>query len=345
MQHKICSASQKTHSIGQNQVDTLVQKGLGLEESRPVVLITGGSGLIGTSLAIKLAAMGCEVRILGRSLKNLPSTTTNKLESGQGVITAWAWNPAANQIDRAAMDGITHAVNLAGAGIAERAWTPLRRKELLESRTISAHYLKQILTEAPQPSVLRIVTASAIGFYPSGEDLAVESGLRGQGFLAELTEAWEESTRPLESIAPLTTLRIGLVLSNRGGLLGPLLPITRLGLGASIGDGRQWMSWIHEDDMVRLIVHALFAPHWVSGVYNAVAPLPRRHLDFMRDLATAVHRPLWLSVPGWPLRWIMGERADLILRGVKASSQKIMDAGFTFRYPDLSQALSDLLIR
>jgi NAD dependent epimerase/dehydratase family enzyme len=116
-----------------------------------------------------------------------------------------------------------------------------------------------------------------------------------------------------------------------------------MGLGASMGNGRQWMSWIHEEDTVRLIVHALFASDWTPGIYNAVAPLPRRHVEFMRTLAAAVHRPLWLSLPGWPLRWIMGERAELILNGVKASSQKTMDAGFRYKHPELDGALTNLL--
>jgi uncharacterized protein (TIGR01777 family) len=308
-----------------------------------IVLITGGSGLIGSALANQLATMDCEVRILGRLPHKSPSKPFKSLNTSRGSIKAYSWNPAIGQIDRTALEGITHVVNLAGAGIADRAWSTDRRKELLESRTMSAGFLKQILREAPYPPVQRIVTASAIGYYPSGENLAVESGPRGTGFLAELTEAWEQSTQPLEEIAPLTTLRIGLVLSQQGGLLAPLLPPTRLGLGASIGNGRQWMSWIHQEDMVRLIAHALLEPAWIPGIYNAVAPLPRRHLDFMRALASALHRPLWLSIPGWPLRWIMGERADLILHGVKASSQKAMDAGFTFRHPDLAPALNDLL--
>jgi uncharacterized protein (TIGR01777 family) len=236
-------------------------------------------------------------------------------------------------------------VNLAGAGIADQSWTKQRRKELLESRTLSAIFLKELLSGQPQGSVHRIVTASAIGFYPSGEDLADESSPQGQGFLSMLTQAWEQSTEPLNTIAPLTTLRIGLVLSARGGLLGPLLPVTRLGLGATLGNGRQWMSWIHERDMVHLITHALFSPGWSPGIYNAVAPLPRRHLEFMRSLADAVHRPLWLAAPAWPLRLIMGERADLILNGIKASSQKTMDAGFTFTYPDLKPALKNLLYK
>lgn len=320
-----------------------------LPHNRPVVLISGGSGLIGTALANHLAEMGCEARILGRQGKNQPMRNP-KVPSARGVelaspgkITHWAWNPSLGQVDKAALEGVSHVVNLAGAGIAEKAWTTLRRKELYESRTRSAAFLKQILAERPQGSVERIVTASAIGYYPTGEDLAIESSPRGQGFLALLTQAWEQSTEPLNAIAPLTTLRIGLVLSARGGLLGPLLPMTRLGLGASMGNGRQWMSWIHEEDMVRMIAHALFTPNWSPGIYNAVAPLPRRHLEFMHSLSNAVHRPLWLAVPAWPLRWIMGERADLILNGVKASSQKTMDAGFTFSYPDLHPALMNLL--
>ncbi|MFM7748646.1 MAG: TIGR01777 family oxidoreductase [Bacteroidota bacterium] len=320
-----------------------------LPQNRPVVLISGGSGLIGTALANHLADKGCEARILGRQGKSQPMRNPKEPSARMvegatpGKITYWAWNPVLGEVDRAALEGVTHVVNLAGAGIAEKAWTTRRRKELLESRTLSAIFLKQILAERPQGAIERIVTASAIGYYPTGEDLAVESSPRGQGYLAMLTQAWEQSTEHLNAIAPLTTLRIGLVLSARGGLLGPLLPVTRLGLGASMGNGRQWMSWIHEEDMVRLIAHALFAPNWSPGIYNAVAPLPRRHLEFMRSLAEAVHRHLWLAVPAWPLRWIMGERADLILNGVKASSQKTMDAGFTFSYPDLSPALKNLL--
>lgn len=313
-------------------------------ERQPVVLITGGSGLLGTALAGRLAAMGCEARILGRSLPNKqPARSSNRISAQGGMITTRTWNPATGQLDRQALEGVTHVVNLAGAGIADQAWTKARRRELLESRTQSAEFLRQTLSDSKGPSVQRIVTASAIGYYATGEDLAVETANPGGGFLAELTEAWEHSTGPLVSIAPLTTLRIGLVLSARGGLLGPILPLTRLGLGTSMGTGRQWMSWIHEDDMVRLMIHALFTSNWTPGIYNAVAPLPRRHVEFMRTLAATLHRPLWLSMPSWPLRCILGERADLILRGVKASSQKTMDAGFHYKHPELFAALTNLL--
>lgn len=303
-----------------------------------VVLIAGGSGLIGTALSQYLLDLGAQVRILSRS-------APTKAVSGSNP-TYFSWDPRSAVMDPAALQGVTHVVNLAGSGIADKAWTPARRKDLLLSRTQSVDCLAAALQRASEQGatpVQRIVTASAIGYYANGEAVATEQSPMGSGFLAELTSEWEKHSAPLGTWAPLTTLRIGLVLSARGGLLGPLLPVTSLGLGACIGSGQQWMSWIHEKDMVRLIVHALFTPEWSSGVYNSVAPLPRRHLGFMRSLAKALHRPLWMALPGWPLRWIMGPRSALILEGVLASSQKSQDQGFVYDFPDLDVALNDLL--
>ena len=323
-----------------------MQHKIHLEPSEAVVLVSGGSGLIGTALAKRLAAAGAEVRILGRSTAGAPKSGGE--QSGKtaktGRIRYFSWNPSAGTVDREALPNLTHLVNLAGAGIADKPWTLSRKSELWSSRTQSTEFLrKTLLDQGMQEGGLRsIVTASAVGYYRTGEELATETSPRGQGFLAELTEAWEQSSGKLAALGPLTTLRIGLVLSGQGGLLGPLLPVTKLGLGAAMGTGRQWMSWIHMDDLVELTVHALFHPGWQAGTYNAVAPLPRRHLSFMRCLASSLHRPLWLAVPAWPLRLAMGERSSLILEGVKASSQKVQDAGFVFQHPDLEGALHRL---
>lgn len=303
-----------------------------------VVLITGGTGLIGSALTMELLRIGAEVRILTRSPKDARS-------SSKESVGYFGWNPATGTMDEKALNGVTHVVNLAGAGIADRAWTPNRRRELLLSRTQSAECLALALQKAAQngtSSVERILTASAIGFYNPGEALATEESPAGSGFLAEVTQAWEQSSARLADWAPLTTLRIGLVLSAQGGLLQPLIPVTRLGLGACMGTGRQWMSWIHEKDLTRLLLYALLEPGWPSGTINAVAPLPRRHLGFMQALAKSLNRPLWMAVPAWPLRWVLGPRSSLILEGVLASSQKAQDLGFTYEFPDLDSALQDL---
>ncbi|NBW32954.1 MAG: TIGR01777 family protein [Cytophagia bacterium] len=320
------------------QQNTLSKIPVPSSPSPPIVLIAGGSGLIGTALCKHLVTMGAQVRILSRSAKTKAAPTSNP--------SFYFWNPQTAEIDDNALTGVTHLVNLAGAGIADKAWTKARRLELLWSRTQSADCLAAALQKASEKaptSVQRIVTASAIGFYTPGEVLATEESPGGSGFLAELTGEWEKHSAALGAWAPLTTLRIGLVLSPHGGLLAPLLPMTRLGLGACIGSGRQWMSWIHEKDMVRLIMHSLFDPEWPSGIFNAVAPLPRRHLGFMRSLAKALQRPLWIALPGWPLRLLMGPRSTLLLEGVLASSQKVQNQGFAFEYPELDQALHNLI--
>ncbi|MFZ9680216.1 MAG: TIGR01777 family oxidoreductase [Bacteroidia bacterium] len=303
-----------------------------------VVLITGGTGLIGTALSKEMIRRGAEVRILTRSTRDIRKPLT-------GTLRYFGWNPSTGIMDAEALLGVTHIVNLAGAGIADRAWTPARRRELLLSRTQSAECLALALQKTAQngdSTIERIITASAIGFYAQGENLATEESPAGSGFLAEITQAWEQSSAGLAAWAPLTTLRIGLVLSAEGGLLKPLIPVTRLGLGACIGSGRQWMSWIHEKDLVRLILHALLEPSWPSGTINAVAPLPRRHLGFMQALAKSLNRPLWIALPSWPLRWVLGDRSSLILEGVLASSQKVQDLGFSFEYPELNGALQEL---
>ena len=199
-----------------------------------VVLIAGGSGLIGTALSQYLLDLGAQVRILSRS-------APTKAVSGSNP-TYFSWDPRSAVMDPAALQGVTHVVNLAGSGIADKAWTPARRKDLLLSRTQSVDCLAAALQRASEQGatpVQRIVTASAIGYYANGEAVATEQSPMGSGFLAELTSEWEKYSAPLGTWAPLTTLRIGLVLSARGGLLGPLLPVTSLGLGACIGSGQQ----------------------------------------------------------------------------------------------------------
>jgi uncharacterized protein (TIGR01777 family) len=223
------------------------------------------------------------------------------------------------------------------------AWAKARKRELVESRIGTTRDLVAWMGERPQrPEVL--VNASAIGWYGTDDDATfTETAPMGADFPAILCGAWErEAAAAALAGIRVCRLRIGLVLGREGGMLRSLLPSYRLGMGGRIGDGRQWLSWIHRDDVVELIVRALADPGF-DGVLNATAPEPVRQVDFARVMAKALHRPALLRLPGLPLRLAMGEMSSLLLEGQRVLPQRALDLGFVYRFPTLDRALEDLL--
>lgn len=302
------------------------------------ILLTGATGLVGTALVKRLAHMGHTVSILSRNAK--------RAQESLGVpLTAHDWNPESNAAPaRAFLEGlrVDAVVHLAGESVAAGRWTVARKRAILESRQLGTRNLVQTLLGLPperRPSVL--VSASAVGIYglsPHGE--VTEESLPADDFLAQVCQVWESEARKAES-AGLRTVqgRIGVVLSSEGGALAQMLPIFRAGAGGPQGSGRQWMSWIHIEDLVSAIVHAIETES-LSGAVNWVSPHPVTNREFARALGLALRRPAFLRTPGIVLKAVFGEMAGAILGGQKVSAQKLLSSGFEFKFADLSAALA-----
>jgi len=293
------------------------------------VLVAGGSGFIGSRLVERLQAEGHRVRLL---------TRTPRAEHHFG------WNPADGQIDDEAVRGADVVINLAGAGIAEKRWTPERKKLIISSRVDSARVLGQAfrrLQHLPQA----YLAASAIGYYGnSGERLMTENDPPAdQGFLSTSTIAWEQATETIAAMGIRTvTLRIGIVLEQSGGALREIIRPLRWGIGAYFGDGQAWYSWIHRDDVCRMFLWAMDTTG-AEGIYNAAAPNPVRNRELVRATARAMgRRALPMPAPVLALRVLLGEMADVVLNSTRVSADKVRQEGFSFQFPTLEEALADI---
>jgi uncharacterized protein (TIGR01777 family) len=287
------------------------------------VLITGGTGFIGQALQKYLAKAGHEVRILSR-------------KSG--------WDVVNQTIDPRVLDGIDAIVHLAGAGIAEKRWTHTRKQELISSRVDSTKLIAHAL-QTEKHQVHTFISASAIGFYgaDSGQKICTETTESGADFLAECTRAWENSVDEMTGLR-VVKLRIGLVMDREGGIFLVLSQPIRFFAGFILGSGTQGQSWIHREDLVKMFAHVLTDAR-ASGVYNAVAPEPLSHAAMTREIAGALHRPVWWPhVPAFMLRLMLGEMACLVTGGNFVSAEKIQkELGFTFTYKRFSEAIKQLV--
>jgi uncharacterized protein len=296
------------------------------------VLITGASGLIGTLLTNHLLQKGYPVIHLGREARQKP-------------VPCFQWNIEKQTMDPRALDQVTSIIHLAGAGVADERWSAKRKREILESRTRSTQLLFNTLNTT-RHQVKNFVSASAIGYYgfEDNEKLFTEDDEPGRDFLAAVVKAWEAEIDQIEKLAVrVVKIRIGIVLSNRGGALPEMARPVRFGFGAPLASGKQMMSWIHEDDLIQIFLMALETEN-MRGAFNAVAPAPVSNAAFTKTLAQFLKRPLWVPpVPGFVLKGLLGEMADLVINGSRISSQKISNTGFRFAFPDLDTALSNLL--
>lgn len=298
------------------------------------VLITGASGLLGTHLTRSLNHKGYDVVWLVRDPSKIRVPG----------VRAFRWSPDDEFIDPAAFEQVDAVVHLAGANVGESRWTPKRKKEILESRTLGTALLAKTLgTISNQVRV--VVSASATGYYgnhPAGMVMQ-EIAPPGQDFLAGVTAAWESAAARLKSAERrLVMLRLGVVLSMAGGAVPKLALPIRLMVGAPVGSGKQMISWIHLEDACALILFAI-ENQSMQGVYNAAAPEAVSNADFTHALARVLHKPLWLpNVPAFMLRLLLGEMAEMVLGGVAVSSEKVQQSGFHFSFPNLTIALHNL---
>lgn len=299
------------------------------------VLITGATGLVGKELVAQLREKGYGVHYL--------TTSKNKIQHLEDY-RGFFWDPSKNEIDTACFKDVQAIVNLAGATIAKR-WTPSYKKEIQQSRMGSLAALKAGLAAVDDHQVEYLLSASATGIYPDSltELYTEQTETPPKGFLAETVELWESAAREFISMRiPTGILRIGLVLARDGGALPEIVKPVRLGIGAPLGSGNQWQSWIHIEDLARMMVFSL--EERLEGVYNAVGPNPVTNKKLTQEIARILRKPLWLpKVPSWVLSTVLGEMSQLLTEGQRVSSEKMAMEGFAFNYINVHQALEEIL--
>jgi len=297
------------------------------------ILISGGSGLVGAALTSAARADGHTVCHLVR-----PGGQT-----AQGDVR---WNPLAAQVDVPAMEGFDAVVHLSGASIAGERWSSKRKNVLRSSRLDSTRVLVDALTHLNRPPSV-FICASATGYYGNrGDEVLTESSGYGNDFLAILCRAWEgEAARAAAAGIRTVITRFGVVLSAHGGALPRMLTPFKFGAGGRLGSGKQWMSWIALEDVVRVLRTAIDDARW-NGPVNLVSPEPVRNSEFTRVLASVLHRPAIFPAPAFALRLALGEMADaLLLSSQRALPECLQQYGYAFRYENLEPALHAILVK
>jgi uncharacterized protein len=302
------------------------------------IVVTGGTGFIGRPLCQRLVELGHAVSALTRD----PATARARLAPPVSVI-GWQGSRGATGELMTALGNAEVVINLAGAPIAKGRWTEQTKDRLRRSREGMTSALVDALAKLRARPVL-LISASAIGYYgPRQDEPLREDAPSGAGFLASLCREWEAAARAAERLGVRVVLpRIGVVLGKNGGALARMLPVFRLGLGGPLGNGTQWLSWIHLDDLIELLLFLL--DQAVGGPVNATAPHPVTNEEFSRVLGQTLERPVWLRTPAFVLKLLLGQMAEeLLLTGQRVLPARAEAMGFRFRYPTLSEALHAIL--
>lgn len=298
---------------------------------KDIILITGAGGLIARELAKKLENE-YSVRFLTRKKKH-----SNEFE----------WNIKEKTIDDTAFKGVSHIIHLAGANISEKRWTDERKKELISSRVDSANLIVKTLQEK-KIKLKSFISASGINYYgtKTTDTIFTENDGPGNDFLSEVVVLWERAADQFkdQNLAErVVKVRTAVVLSEKDGALKKMLPTIKMGIGSALGSGKQYMPWIHIDDICSIYEFALKNPD-VDGAFNAVSPQHTTNENLTKKIAEVLKKPLFMpNVPGFVLKLIFGELSDALLEGSRASAEKIQKAGFQFKFPDLKNALENLL--
>ena len=306
------------------------------------LLLTGCTGFIGRELIPLLIKEGHSLTVISRQTKGRLNTIVK--DSDIKVIKmnpaeSSSWDKEEIQNSLKSCEGV---INLAGEPIAEKRWTTDHCKEITNSRIeTTKNLIKNLRNLRKPPKVL--INASAIGFYGSHSQTEfTEENIQGDDFLANLCKEWEFTAKNKPRATRLLIVRIGIVLAKDGGALGKMLPIFRAGLGGPIGDGKQWMSWIHRTDLCKLINESVKNSAW-SGVVNGVAPNPVRMNEFSSSLGQVLGRPSLLAVPGPILKLILGDGARVVLEGQNVQSQRLNKLKFKFSFPTINDAFQAIL--
>jgi uncharacterized protein (TIGR01777 family) len=299
------------------------------------IVITGGTGLIGRSLAEQMAGEGHEVIVLSRNPSRAKDFLPGVMLVQWDAQSAEGWSQWA--------DGADAIVNLAGAGLADWLWTKSRKQILVDSRVKAGEAVSSAVAMVERkPRV--VIQASAIGYYgPRGDEPVDESQAPGDDFLGQLCQKWEDSSRSVEDHGVRRAIiRTGLVLSLKGGVLPRLLLPIRLFVGGPLGSGKQYYSWIHHEDEIGAI-RFLIEHETAQGAFNLTAPNPQPNAEFMKTVSKAVGRPYWLPVPEFAMRLLIGDMATVVVDGQRAIPTQLERAGFDFHYPSLEGAMEALV--
>lgn len=297
------------------------------------ILITGGTGMIGHRLTELLLAKGHKVSYLSRKKDKLPN------------VEVFQWDIQKGYIEEGALEKADYVVHLAGAGIADERWSDERKKEIIDSRIAPIELINNYLQEK-NIQLKGFISASAIGIYggDTGDVRLDESSVLGNDFLAECTKLWEIHAKKIKNAARIVSIRIGIVLSEKGGALPKLIQPIRLGFGAALGNGKQFMSWIHVDDLCGVFVKAI-EDEKMQGAYNAVAPNPVTNQAMTSVAAKVLNRPLWLpNIPSFALKLVFGEMGIVVTGGNFVLNKRLsQETNFQYKFTNIKDALSDLL--
>lgn len=298
-------------------------------------MIAGATGFIGNELIKKLNKKGHEIVVLTRNLESAKF----RIPVHCKVVT---WDPSSKSIEPSELKGVDAVINLAGENIADGRWSSERKRELINSRVNSVRRLidaMKFMEKKPQS----FVSASAVGFYGDrGDEFLSEDDTKGHGFLSDVCKAWEDEILRANDLGVRTVAyRIGMVLGHDGGALSKILPPFKLGAGGRLGSGAQWMSWVHIEDLVNMLIYAIENPN-INGIYNAVSPNAITNKDFTKTLGRVLNRFTIFPVPKFVLKIALGELSDLLLGSQRVDSKKIRDAGFEFQYAYLEDALKEV---
>lgn len=294
------------------------------------ILITGATGLVGTELKKHLLNKGYEVNTLSRKKSNDPN--------------GFVWDVYKGTIDADCLNGVDAIIHLAGEPVADKKWTNGRKKQIIDSRVKSTELLFRAIKSKPDHQVKSFVSSSAVGFYGDcGDEILTEESPNGYGFLAECCKLWENAVDQGKKLSlRVVKLRTGIVFSRKGGALPQLAQPVKLFAGAPLGTGKQWTPWLHIDDMVEMYIEAIENLK-MENSYNACAPFPVTNSALTKAIAKQLHRPVWpIKVPKKALALLLGERVEAVLMSNNTSAQKILDAGFKFKFTHLEDALKDL---
>ena len=299
------------------------------------VLITGATGLIGKEIVKRCHEHDMSVHYLTTSKEKIKSEPNYK---------GFYWDPKNDTLDANCFEGVDAIINLAGASISKR-WTSSYKREILESRLQSLHCLKNSLSKVKNHHVKQILSASAIGFYPSSLTKYYEETCTkvSPSFLGKVVSAWESAVDEFSELGLLVSkVRVGLVLDDKEGALPEMVKPTKLGMGAAFGSGDQWQSWIHVLDLSKIFVYII--QNELDGVYNGVAPNPITNTELTKAIAKTLHKPLVLpNIPEFLMKLGLGEMHILLYESQRVCSKKIEDAGFDFTYSNIQPALESLL--
>lgn len=297
------------------------------------VLITGGTGLVGRHLCKRLQKKGYDVSILGRTRKQ------------KATIPTFTWDLNEKKIEKEAIETADYIIHLAGANIGDKRWTAKRKQLILDSRVKTGQLIFSKIKEQNR-NLQAFISASAIGYYGTitSDKIFTETDPSSDDFLGDTCKQWEQMTDRFKDLGIRTVkIRTGVVLTKQGGALSKMITPVKMGIGSAIGSGRQYLPWIHIDDLCGIYIKAI-EDKQMDGAHNAVAPDHKTNKEFTRTLARVLKKPFWFpNVPAITMKLMFGKMSEILLKGSRVSADKIKTTGYNFLFPDLESAFTDLI--